>query len=1440
MVLSFGAPLGHRVNQLTKASCSLLRICYALVDNNFGACLPTRRLLSSSRVLISEHRERTAQIRIGQVEIDRYKPKHPENVPANYTHQIPSQSDLRVLRWIIQKDKLAQDMFLVGPPGPEARRLGLWYAEMTGREVEVVALSKDTTESDLKQRREIKNESVLYVDQAPVRAAMKGSLLILDGIEKAERNVLPTLNNLLENREMALSDGRFLCNPDRYDKLVAEGQTVAQLDREQLVRVHPDFRVLAIGLPVPSFPGYPLDPPLRSRFQAAEVTAPTVADVLRQARPSSDYSVTHTPPIHTHTQAHSQAYTEEAAIHRERITTKGVRELIALSTSLRMAHNNSLVRTSTARPLYLSHESVMSGARVLNALAYTPLRDVIGRVYPYWAMTAEQSAAVTGALDRMLPKGDITPRYNLVGGAELLPTLDQSSQTCQAVVSMSLSTDAKGVEDTVSLVVPVGPNLKSMETPALAVPNVGDSFPNFGDTFIATPAHVQVLSDMVVDHSLGRDLCLVGGKGEGKSVLARAFGAYLGYQTETIQLFKDMTARDLLQRRSTCAVTGDTTWHDSPIVTAALSGQLAVLDGLHRLPFDTLVVLHRLIYDRELQLFDGVRLVSQNRYRTLKERCHGNQASLAQLENIVRVIHPSFRIVALANPDTGSSSKKWLQSETLPLFSFHRVWSRILDRPWALHSLNGEGYTESAYLDLGFIPTTVDAELSRVPVNTQTVSEDLDGRVSSSSVLVSVLPSSQLFKVTPLTGDCVGYTLPDVFRGPPVRMQLLYARPKQTDLKLASPTTGSNFGVYEIGKPDFLVLDLETERWSHFFVEDLEGNPEAVASVKSLSANMLSITTTGGGIVMLDTETKEMRTLAQPLGEWEDSVVATELAAPHETYGAWLEPIQGRLHSSVTSGDSSSASPRTFVTHKHDISSADLPPAWDGATFLALHTHGMPQSNMQGTVSALIGSPDKVSVVDLASNHLRYLNIATNGNEQNLTEGKDTQEDPLAGLSPLPWLHQQMGQVVTVQRSGYVRMWEVDEDVLKDGLDTWMTMMGVQHNQPLTLSITEEEPEHNIHGKESSVSNPKNRSKMGAMPGAGRTGGGGDEAQKGGGGGGGGEGGASGTGAGGGEGADKKSDGFGGYQRDDSGQIQLDETHDAAEVQEMALKALDPEVRKQLTKMKKTKNIHGRYQNILEVVQRPIKQLRVVLESVRAKEKEREWINNQNQGDLDDAKLLDGLLGEENIYKRRGEPDQQMGLHQAKPKRMAFVVDLSASMSRFNDWDKRLDRLADAMVMVMESLAGSEHKYHYSIVGHSGSTPTIPLVAYGKPPANENERMDVVSKMYGYAGGSVSGDNTLNAARIAVEEVTAEEADDYYVFVVSDANVGRYDITPTTFGAILSKDERVNAYAIFIAERGAADYLINGLPFGHGFVCEETETLPTVFKDIFTRATMDD
>jgi AAA domain (dynein-related subfamily) len=173
---------------------------------------------------------------------------------------------------MLQKDILGQDMFLLGRPGPLRRSIALQYLQLTQREIEYVALSRDTTESDLKQRREILNGTAIYFDQSVVRAAKKGRILVIEGVEKAERNVLPVLNNLLENREMHLEDGHFLIPADRYDKLLKE-HTQEELNRWGLVRVSEDFRVIALGLPVPKYRGAPLDPPLRSRFQARDVTS---------------------------------------------------------------------------------------------------------------------------------------------------------------------------------------------------------------------------------------------------------------------------------------------------------------------------------------------------------------------------------------------------------------------------------------------------------------------------------------------------------------------------------------------------------------------------------------------------------------------------------------------------------------------------------------------------------------------------------------------------------------------------------------------------------------------------------------------------------------------------------------------------------------------------------------------------------------------------------------------------------------------------------------------------------------------------------------------------------------------------------------------------------------------------------------------------------------
>lgn len=63
-----------------------------------------------------------------------------------------------------------------------------------------MALTQDTSEGDLKQRREIiEGGTVTWDDQSVVRAAVEGRVLVIEGLEKVERNVLPVTlhpNNL--------------------------------------------------------------------------------------------------------------------------------------------------------------------------------------------------------------------------------------------------------------------------------------------------------------------------------------------------------------------------------------------------------------------------------------------------------------------------------------------------------------------------------------------------------------------------------------------------------------------------------------------------------------------------------------------------------------------------------------------------------------------------------------------------------------------------------------------------------------------------------------------------------------------------------------------------------------------------------------------------------------------------------------------------------------------------------------------------------------------------------------------------------------------------------------------------------------------------------------------------------------------------------------------
>lgn len=159
---------------------------------------------------------------------------------------------------------------------------------------------------------------------------------------------------------------------------------------------------------------------------------------------------------------------------------------------------------------------------------------------------------------------------------------------------------------------------------------------------------------------------VTGEKGCGKSVVVDHFSAHLNYGTpEVICCYKDMTSRDLLQRRRTDG-SGNTRWDTAPLAAAALQGKLAVLDGVHRLTSDALSVISSLVKDREMHLPDGRRLLRHDRYDAIRR---DNQFSEQQMaaRGALRV-HPSFRIVAVGTPP--ERENPWLTAEVLGIFSF--------------------------------------------------------------------------------------------------------------------------------------------------------------------------------------------------------------------------------------------------------------------------------------------------------------------------------------------------------------------------------------------------------------------------------------------------------------------------------------------------------------------------------------------------------------------------------------------------------------------------------------------------------------------------------------------------------------------------------------------------------------------------------------------------
>ena len=567
------------------------------------------------------------KVKIGDVELFVFQDALPTHVPSNYLPFFTDAQDILAhLRWIAQKDILSQDMFLIGPPGPLKRQLVLHYAQLTQREIEYVAISRDCTDADLKQRREIRDGTAVYIDQPCVTAAIEGRLLILDGIEKAERNVLPILNNLLENREMALEDGRFLVHPKRYDQLIS-GEMKSKVEASKLVRTSEKFLIVALGLPVPQYDGMPLDPPFRSRFQARHIGYPSFKSYVSHIKrlfPSVPEAV-----------------------------LKNVLSVGFVLKDLRLLESKPVPEL----PISLDH---FFG--VLNRFPLLDTKHIMHFCLPDMELKQLDDSALK-LLFEVLGRFSFGDKSNTDSSEASYQFLKLDDLRSEMDECLNFHTNERNAifksppGSLTSVAVPCGPNASSI--------------PPF---FVKLSYHHELLAQMIMAHTTS-DICIIGAKGVGKSAILRLFAKELGYDLEYIPLHKDMTSRDLLQRRNTTS-SGDTIWENSGLVQAALYGRIAVLDPIDVLSFGKLASIQRLIFDREMNLPDGKRLINSKRYRALITK-HGYTKDALSKENIYP-IHPSFRIIAVARPKSAATPKgTWLTPEIAAMFLF--VFVRPLD-----------------------------------------------------------------------------------------------------------------------------------------------------------------------------------------------------------------------------------------------------------------------------------------------------------------------------------------------------------------------------------------------------------------------------------------------------------------------------------------------------------------------------------------------------------------------------------------------------------------------------------------------------------------------------------------------------------------------------------------------------------------------------------------
>ncbi|PIL28944.1 hypothetical protein GSI_08991 [Ganoderma sinense ZZ0214-1] len=1329
------------------------------------------------------------------------------------------------LHFLLQKYLLGQDIFLLSQPGPYARRLALTFCRLINSEYEFVALHRDIGETELKQGREIRaGGNLVYVDSAAVRAVKNGRVLIIEGIEKAERGIMPVLNNLLENREMNLDDGTHIVHPHRYALL---GTTVTE--STTFIPAHKNFRVIAIAAPVPPYPGYPLDPPFRSRFQARFVD-PMGALLALQPRPDGSASNTaFTSPLYVKLRD---------IIASTQIASESRHSLDAVARSSLPAFPQTALAKVTALLSVFSPPEMLSSEH-LARLVLSIHPALIHSPFIAWAMLSRQfedaglgelgSPNLTGIEDDAGLLGYRLARIDRVDARTARLHFDHSS----------------GMKD-VSVAVAAGPQ------EYLAFPFANPDFLEF----IPSARFVGLLTAMLQVHALGWDIsyappALPSTASCSTTTLVRTFAAVLGYELDDVHMYKELGGRELLMRRK-IEEGGATTWEPAPLVEGAWEGRLVHLAGLDVIG-STAGSLARLTQDREVELWEKKRVVR----RILNNEvgiCFDYRGAvlnvvLKEPSPDLSIAHRAFRMISTASKSL--PLKDWLSDEHANMF--FPVAAQPMSHAEEEHLLLQTGCPTPVvdallrFADRYRTSMTADAVQKNRKLGTRALlriarrvaqfpaaEPDLHTLLSR-AVLAEFLPATEAMNLLNICEETGIKKRTSAFNpSPEIRDGGVWFPPP-------SGPQGGGFGATFI---PFFDRSRDPEGVSHIpHMDHFYDNSLQTGLMRDLAIDLEVL---GEHLVLLGNQgvgkNKVIDRLCQLLGR------PREYIQLHRDTTVNQLMFQTVLENGVIKYTDSPLLRAIQMGRVIVIDEADKAAEHVVAIFRSLAGHGQltladgrrvrQMKEREGDIVVhpnfrLILLANRPGYPFLGNHFLQVLgdnfccHAVTNpdmASERKLLSQLAPQlsEDMIlrlvaafhdlrrayeSGTLTYPYsLRGKFYQLLNLVRHMQAYPSDSLEVALRNVFDfdvykpeTISKLEGILDHHGLAVKKLgidaareatkkqildlkfEPKGDTGLNSPKFGKEDPNNEPHTGGNTWAGGTGGR-DTAGLG---------------------------GRGGYMRLFKGH-DINQVSDALKndvpdhVKERARERAREMARQELARRLEELNMSAGeaklYGSLLAAVEGHVAQLHDLLENLAAREEERVWVKRQTDGELDDSRLTEGLTGEATVYKRRGMAKPEMGRPQLKPKRIRFLFDVSASMYRFQA-DGRLRRSMETAVMLMETFdrLTRKEKYVWDIYGHSGDSPEVALVETDKQ-LELKERWKVVDKMEMITQYTFAGDFTLEAIDKSVTEVAKFDGDDYFVIAITDANFARYNITAEDLRRVMDRNPKVHTALICIGE----------------------------------------